>query len=116
MQFESPEEMKALILKLHGKAFPWPEGLNLGDGWFRWRLRPVDMVKKETPDDREGVTVEALVAPVYMTARCLSIPVDSGVGGWKVLGRLDKCKQTRLPIGFIRWLLCRWRKFKKSIV
>ena len=39
-QFESPEEMKTLILKFHQKALPWPEGLNLGDGWFRWHLCP----------------------------------------------------------------------------
>ncbi len=55
--------MKAFILKLHRKALPWPEGLNLGDGWFRWHLCPVD-VKKETSDDREGVTVEELVAAI----------------------------------------------------
>jgi putative transposase len=63
-QFESPEEMKTFILKLHQKALPWPEGLNLGDGWFRWHLCPVDVVRKETSDDRETVTVEELVEAI----------------------------------------------------
>jgi len=63
-QFDTPEEMKALTLKLHRKAEPWPEGLNLGDGWFLWHLCPIDTELPKTSTDRDGVTMDAFIGDI----------------------------------------------------
>ena len=63
-QFDSLTEMKEFVLKLHRKALPWPEGLNLGDGWFRWHLCPVDVEQTETSVSQEAVSIDKLIGDI----------------------------------------------------
>jgi REP element-mobilizing transposase RayT len=57
-RFGSPAEMKELMLRLHRKSEPWPEGLRLDTGWFAWHLCPADPERPpKVPDDAVEVQV-----------------------------------------------------------
>lgn len=49
--FETPEEMKELVLRLRKKTEPWPKGIRQEDGWFMWHLCPVDIEQGEGEPD-----------------------------------------------------------------
>ena len=60
-QFESQDEMKAFILKLHQKAIPWPDGMNRGNGWFDWRQCPVNLKQPKASVDQVNVAMKELM-------------------------------------------------------
>ena len=56
--FDTAEEMKAFVLRLHRKAEPWPKGIRLGDGWFLWHLCPVDMKPSAEKSAPRGIPIK----------------------------------------------------------
>ncbi len=63
--FDTPEEMKELILKLHRKAEPWPHGMQKESGWFLWHLCPVDLKEKTQVEEAHGgVSIADLLSDI----------------------------------------------------
>jgi REP element-mobilizing transposase RayT len=68
--FDTPEEMKELILKLHRKAEPWPRGMRKESGWFLWHLCPVDLKEKtQAAEAGDGVSITDLLNDICEITR-----------------------------------------------
>jgi hypothetical protein len=52
--FDTHEEMKDLILRLHRKAEPWPCGMRKESGWFLWHLCPVELKGTKPEEEVQG--------------------------------------------------------------
>ena len=63
--FDTPEEMKDLILRLHRKVEPWPRGMRMESGWFLWHLCSVDLKEKKTEQaEQGGVRIDDLMKDI----------------------------------------------------
>lgn len=63
-QFDGTKELKEYILGLHRKREPWPAGMNLKDGWFRWHLCPVDLEQPEESPGDNAVDVASFIEDI----------------------------------------------------